>query len=242
MKQCHEIDFEVIGSGGQEYVEITLDPGETVIAEAGAMIYMDEGISYEARMGDGGGFMSSLFSVGKRMIAGESAFVTHFTNTAKQGRKVVAFSAPYPGSIVGLDLSEVGGKFICQRDAFLCGAYGTEIGIEFTKRIGAGFFSGEGLILQNLTGDDKVILNAGGTIHQRDLNGETLMVDTGCIVGFTPGVDYDFQMAGGLKTALFGGEGLFLAKLSGHGTVLLQNTPFSRTVDAIHQRLPSPRN
>ena len=239
--KCHEIDYEIFGDDMQT-VEVELDPGETVIAEAGAMNWMEDGISFEAKMGDGSqpdkGFMGKLFDAGKRAITGESLFITHFTNQV-QGKKRVAFSAPYPGKIISLDMGKFGGELICQKDAFLCAALGTEVSIAFNKKLGAGFFGGEGFILQRLRGDGMAFIHAGGTIVKKELQGETMRVDTGCIVGFTPGIDYDIQRAGNLKSMFFGGEGLFLATLSGVGTVYLQSLPFSRLADRIIQHAPS---
>ncbi len=239
--QSHEIDYEIFGDDLQ-IVEIELDPGETVIAEAGAMNYMEEGITYEARMGDGSqaeqSFFSKMISAGARAVAGESIFLTHFTNHG-HGKKRVAFAAPYPGRIVALDLEKIGGSLVCQKDAFLCAALGTKLTIAFQRRIGAGFFGGEGFILEKLVGDGKAFVHAGGTVIKKKLQGETLRVDTGCIVAFTEGITYDIQRAGNLKSMFFGGEGLFLATLSGHGTVLLQSLPFSRMADRIFQYAPS---
>ena len=239
--KCHEVDYEIFGNDMQT-VEVELDPGETVIAEAGAMNWIEDGIVFESKMGDGSqpdkGFMGKLFDVGKRAITGESMLITHFTNHG-QGKKRVAFSAPYPGKIIPLDMGKAGGELICQKDAFLCAALGTEVSIAFSKKLGAGFFGGEGFILQRLRGDGMAFIHAGGTIVKKELQGETLRVDTGCIVGFTPGIDYDIQMAGGLKSMFFGGEGMFLATLSGVGTVYLQSLPFSRLADRIIQHAPS---
>ena len=239
--QCHEVDYEVFGDDMQ-IVEVELDTGETVVAEAGAMNYMEDGITFEAKMGDGSqvdqGIMGKLFGAGKRMLTGESLFLTHFTNHAS-GKRRVAFAAPYPGKIVPVNMAEMNGELICQKDAFLCTALGTEVGIVFNRRLGAGFFGGEGFILQRLRGDGMAFVHAGGTVVLRKLQGETIRVDTGCIVAFTPGVDYDIQRAGGLKSMLFGGEGLFLATLSGVGTVWLQSLPFSRMADRILQHAPS---
>ena len=239
--QSHEIDFEILGDDMQ-IVEIELDPGETVVAEAGAMNYMEDGITFEAKMGDGSdpdqGMMTKLLRAAGRKLTGESIFMTHFTNQGS-GKRCVAFAAPYPGKIVALDMSKIGGTLICQKDAFLCAALGTKISIEFQKRLGAGFFGGEGFILQRLSGDGKVFIQAGGTVIKKKLDGETLRVDTGCIVAFTEGIDYDIERAGNLKSMFFGGEGLFLATLSGHGQVLLQSLPFSRLSDRILQHAPS---
>jgi uncharacterized protein (TIGR00266 family) len=237
----HEVDYQIHGNDMQ-IVEVELDPGETVVAEAGAMNYMEDGITFETRMGDGSqpdqGFMGKLFSAGKRMVTGESLFMTHFTNRGG-GKKRVAFAAPYPGKIIPLDLAKLGGSLTCQKDAFLCAALGTKISIAFQKKLGAGLFGGEGFILQRLEGDGKAFVHAGGTVIKKTLSGETLRVDTGCLVAFTDGVDYDIQRAGNLKSMFFGGEGLFLATLSGHGTVLLQSLPFSRLADRILANAPS---
>jgi uncharacterized protein (TIGR00266 family) len=239
--KCHEVDYELIGDDIQ-IVEVELDPGETVIAEAGAMNYMEDGISYEARMGDGSsadeGIMGKLLNVGKRVLTGESIFLTHFTNQG-QGKKRVAFAAPYPGKIIPLDMTKVDGELICQKDAFLAAAIGTEVGIAFTKRLGVGFFGGEGFILQRLRGDGMAFLHAGGTVIQKKLNNDIFRVDTGCLVAFTKGIDYDIQRAGSLKSMFFGGEGLFLATLRGTGVVLLQSLPFSRMADRILAHAPS---
>jgi uncharacterized protein (TIGR00266 family) len=238
--KSHEIDYKIIGQSMQ-MVEIELDRDETVIAEAGAMNYMEDGIEFETKMGDGSdadqGLMGKLFSAGKRMMTGESVFMTHFTNH-NNNRKTVAFAAPYPGSIICVDLADIGGGVTCQKDAFLCAALGTKIDITFNKRLGSGFFGGEGFILERLEGDGLAFLHAGGTIIEKELNGETLRVDTGCLVGFSDGVDYDIEMTKGLKSMLFGGEGLFIATLSGHGKVWLQSLPFSRLADRIIQHAP----
>ena len=239
--KCHTIDYEIFG-GDMQVVEVELDPAETVIAEAGAMNWMDDGISFEAKMGDGSqpdkGIFGSLLDVGKRALTGESIFITHFTNQGR-GKKRAAFAAPYPGKIVPMDMQKLGGEVICQKDAFLCAALGTEVSIAFNKRLGAGFFGGEGFILQRLRGDGMAFVHAGGTIIEKQLNGEVLKVDTGCIVAFTPGIEYDIQRAGGLKSMFFGGEGLFLATLRGTGTVYLQSLPFSRLADRIISSAPS---
>ena len=237
----HEVDYDIIGDDIQ-IVEVELDPGETVIAEAGAMNYMDDGINFEARMGDGSaadsGLLGKLMSAGKRALSGESIFMTHFTNSGS-GKKRVSFAAPYPGKIVPVELSKVGGELLCQKDAFLCAAKGTEVSIAFNKRLGAGFFGGEGFILQRLRGDGTVFLHAGGTVVKKNLKGNLLRVDTGCLVAFTRGVDYDIGRAGNLKSMFFGGEGLFLATLRGTGVVLLQSLPFSRMADRILQHAPA---
>ncbi|WP_187759675.1 TIGR00266 family protein [Thiospirochaeta perfilievii] len=238
--RSHEVDYEIYGDDMQ-VVEVELDPSEVVIAEAGAMNWMDDGIEYEAKMGDGSepekGLFDKLLNAGKRAISGETIFLTHFTNRGV-GKKRVAFAAPYPGKIIPLDLSKIGGRITCQKDAFLCAAMGTKVDIAFNKKLGAGFFGGEGFILQTLTGDGMAFIHAGGTIVKKELNGETLKVDTGCIVGFTSGIDYDIQQAGNLKSMVFGGEGLFLATLKGHGTVYLQSLPFSRMANRIIKHAP----
>jgi uncharacterized protein (AIM24 family) len=206
------------------------------------MSYMDDHIDFVAKMGDGSdpeqGVMSKLFSAAKRSFTGESLFTTHFTNTGS-GKRRVAFGAPYPGQIIPLDMSQIGGRFICQKDAFLCAALGTRISITFNRKLGAGFFGGEGFILQTIEGDGMAFVHAGGTLIKKELRGETIKVDTGCVVGFSEGINYDIQKAGNLKSMLFGGEGLFLATLQGHGTVYLQSLPFSRLADRIIQAAPS---
>jgi uncharacterized protein (TIGR00266 family) len=237
----HEVDYKIYGDDLQA-VEIELDPQETIVAEAGGMNWMEEDIVFEARLGDGSkpnsGFFGKILGIGKRLLTGESIFLTHFTNQGV-GKKCVAFASPYPGKILPLDLSKVGGSVICQKDAFLCAAKGTEITITLTKKLGAGFFGGEGFILQKLIGDGMAFLHAGGTIVEKQLNGDKLRVDTGCIVGFTGNIDYSIERAGGLKSMLFGGEGLFLATLQGTGTVYLQTLPFSRLADRILRSAPS---
>ena len=239
--KCHKVDYKIIGDDIQ-IVEVELDPGETVIAEAGAMNYMDDGITFEAKMGDGSkpdsGLFGKLMDAGKRAITGESIFLTHFTNSGS-GKKSVAFAAPYPGKIIPIDMTKVDGELLCQKDAFLCAALGTEVGIAFTKRLGAGFFGGEGFILQRLNGDGMAFVHAGGTVIKKKLSNDIIRVDTGCIVAFTSGINYDIERAGSLKSMFFGGEGLFLATLSGTGVVLLQSLPFSRMADRILQHAPS---
>jgi uncharacterized protein (TIGR00266 family) len=239
--RSHEVDYQILGDDLQ-MVEVELDPGETVVAEAGAMNYMEDAITFEAKMGDGsnpgGGFMGALMGVGKRLLTGESLFMTHFTNQGNAKRRV-AFAAPYPGKIVPMNLAHLRGTLYCQKDAFLCAAKGTSVSIAFTKRLGAGFFGGEGFILQKLQGDGMAFVHAGGTVVAKELRGQTLRVDTGCIVAFTEGIDYDIERAGGLKSMIFGGEGLFLATLSGTGTVWLQSLPFSRLADRILASAPS---
>jgi len=238
MKRADEVEFKIHGEDLQ-FVEIMLDPSETVIAEAGAMMYMDAAIKMDTIFGDGSGkegndLKSKLFSAGKRMITGESLFMTSFTNTAAE-KRCVSFAAPYPGKVVAFDLGEYGGTMICQRDSFLCAAKGISINIAFQKKIGVGLFGGEGFIMQKLEGDGLAFMHAGGTIIRKDLNpGETLRLDTGCLVAMTKTVNYDIQFAGDIKSALFGGEGLALATLSGPGTVWLQSLPFSRLADRIH--------
>lgn len=228
---AHEIDYELIGDDMQ-LVEVTLDPQETVRAEAGTMMYMDNDIQMET--GTGGGLMKGL----KRMFTGESFFITSFTNVGNERQKV-GFASPYPGKIIPVDLLEKGGEFLCQKDAFLCAAQGIEVEVAFTKRIGAGLFGGEGFILQRLTGDGLAFIHAGGTIIKRELRpGEMLRVDTGCVVAFSKSINYDINFVGGFKNALFGGEGLFLVNLTGPGTVYLQSLPFSKLVDRIHHALP----
>lgn len=237
---AHEIDYKIYGDDMQ-IVSIELDPQETVIAEAGSMNWMDTDIKFEAKMGDGSqpdkGIFGKLLDVGKRVLTGESIFLTHFTNEG-QGKKEVSFAAPYPGSIIPLDLKTVNGEILCQKDAFLCAAKGTQVSIAFNKRLGAGFFGGEGFILQKLRGDGLAFLHAGGTIVEKELNNESLLIDTGCIVAFTQGLEYDIQRAGNLKSMFFGGEGLFLAKIQGTGKVYLQSLPFSRLADRIIQHAP----
>lgn len=231
----HEIDYEIKGNDIQ-LVEIILDPQETVIAEAGAMMYMEEGIQFETKMGDGSQpnqrFMDKIFSAGTRILTGESLFLTHFTNTASERRKV-AFSAPYPGTIVPIDLSYYRNQLIVQKDGFLCAAKGTKISMVFNKRIGAGLVGGEGFILQKLQGDGFAFIHAGGTVVERIMNNETLRIDTGCVVAFEPGIDFSVEASGGLKSMVFGGEGLFLATLRGTGKVWLQSMPIRKLIQAI---------
>ncbi len=238
--KCHEVDYQIIGDDLQ-MVEVELDPGETVIAEAGSMNYMEEGINFEAKLGDGSnpqaGLIDKLLSVGKRVLTGESIFLTHFTNEG-HGKRHVTFGAPYPGKIICLDMAELGGEILCQKDAFLAAALGTEVSIAFTKRLGAGFFGGEGFILQRLRGDGMVFVHAGGTIVEKKLQGNKLLIDTGCIVAFTPSLNYSIERAGNLKSMFFGGEGLFLATIQGTGTVWLQSLPFSRLADRIISHAP----
>jgi uncharacterized protein (TIGR00266 family) len=236
----HKIDYTIHGDDMQ-IVSIELDPQETVIAEAGTMNWMDRDIRFEAKLGDGSkpdtGIFGKLLDVGKRVLTGESIFLTHFTNVG-HGKKEVSFAAPYPGKIIPIDLGEINGEILCQKDAFLCAAKGTEVSIAFTKRLGSGFFGGEGFILQKLRGDGMAFLHAGGTVIQKELNNESLLIDTGCIVAFTPGLDYSIERAGNLKSMFFGGEGLFLATIQGTGKLLLQSLPFSRLADRIIQHAP----
>ncbi|HAM98761.1 MAG TPA: TIGR00266 family protein [Marinilabiliales bacterium] len=233
--QSHEVDYKIIGNDIQ-LVEIELDPRETVIAEAGAMMYMEEGIAFETKMGDGTnptqGFMSKLLQAGARAIMGESIFLTHFTNVGF-GKKHVSFSAPYPGTIIPIELNRYGGRLIVQKDAFLCAALGTKVSITLNRKLGAGFFGGEGFILQKLEGDGRAFIHAGGTVIERQLTNETLLVDTGCIVGFEESITYDIQQAGGLKSMVFGGEGMFLASLHGTGKVWLQSMPIRKLIMAL---------
>jgi uncharacterized protein (TIGR00266 family) len=233
--RSHEIDYRIIGDDIQ-LVEIELDPKETVIAEAGSMMYMDNQIKFETKMGDGSdpnqGLMGKLLSAGTRVLTGESLFVTHFTNQGG-GKQRVAFAAPYPGKIIPIDLSQLGGKLIVQKDGFLCAAKGTKISITLNRRIGAGLVGGEGFILQKLEGDGKTFMHAGGTVIERRLNNETLKIDTGCIVAYTPDIDFNIETSGSLRSMVFGGEGIFLATLRGTGTVWLQSMPIRKLIQAI---------
>ena len=236
MPQMHEVDYEIFGDDMQ-YVEIELDPGEAAVAEAGGMMYMEDGIGMQTLFGDGSerksGFLGSLMGAGKRLLTGESLFMTIFGNEG-HGKKRVAFAAPYPGKIIPFHLSTVGGELIAQKDAFLCAAKGVSIGIALQKKMGAGLFGGEGFIMQKLEGDGWAFCNAGGTIKERDLApGELLRVDTGCLVALTPSVHYDIEFVGGVKSAIFGGEGLFFATLRGPGKVWLQSLPISRMAGRI---------
>lgn len=238
-----EIDFKIHGDDMQ-FVEVELDPGETAIAEAGSMMMMEEGIVMETIFGDGSsqnggsGFMGKLMGAGKRLLTGESLFITTFTNQG-QGKQHVSFAAPYPGRIIPLDLSLYNGKIICQKDAFLAAARGVSVGIEFQRKLGTGFFGGEGFIMQKLEGDGLAFIHAGGTIIRKDLRpGERLRIDTGCLVAMTDRVNYNIEAAGGVKTALFGGEGLFLATLQGPGSVWIQSMPFSRLASRVFASAP----
>lgn len=234
--KCHEVDYILHGDDMQT-VEVKLDPGEKVIAEAGAMNWLEEGIDFDTKMGDGSnpkeGVFGKLLNAGKRAISGESIFITHFTNET-QNLKKVAFAAPYPGKIIPMDLSKHDKTVYCQKDSFLCAAFGTKVDIAFTKKIGAGFFGGEGFILEKLTGDGMVFLHGGGTIVKKELNNETIKVDTGCLIGFTEGIDYSINKAGSMKTMFFGGEGLFLTTLKGTGTVYLQSLPISKLAKRLY--------
>jgi uncharacterized protein (TIGR00266 family) len=241
MAICHEVDYEVKGDDLQ-FVEIGLDPGETVVAEAGAMMFLEEGITFETKMGDGSdpdaGMFKKLKSAAGRAMSQESIFLTHFTNSGG-GRQIVAFSAEVPGKILALDMAHFGGPIIAQKDAFLAAALGTKMSVTFNQKFGAGLFGGEGFILQRIEGDGMAFLNAGGTIVEKHLAGEKLRVDTGCLVAFEDGIDYSIERAGNLKSMVFGGEGLFLATLQGTGKVWLQSLPFSRLADRIIQHAPS---
>ncbi len=242
VRRADEIDYEIFGSEMQ-FVEVTLDPGEMVVAEAGALMYMTSGIKMETVFGDPSasqsGWMGKVLAAGKRVMTGESLFMTTFTNIGGM-RQPLAFAAPYPGKIVPLDLGQLGGEMICQRDAFLCAARGVHIGVAFQKKIGAGLFGGEGFIMQRLTGDGLALLHAGGTLIRRTLAaGETLRLDTGCLVALSPGVNYDIEFVGGIKNTLFGGEGLFFATLRGPGEVWLQSLPFSRLAARVLANAPS---
>lgn len=239
----HEIDYKLYGDDMQ-FVEVELDPQETVVAEAGALMMMEDGIVMETIFGDGSsssggsGLMGKLMGAGKRIITGESLFMTTFTNKGT-GKRHVSFASPYPGKIVPMDLSVLGGKVICQKDSFLAAAKGVSIGIELQRKLGTGFFGGEGFIMQKLEGDGLAFVHAGGTIHRKNLQkGEVLRVDTGCLVAMTADVDYNIEMAKGIKTALFGGEGLFLATLRGPGSVWIQSMPFSRMASKVFAAAP----
>jgi len=239
--QSHEIDYKIMGHDVQ-LVEVELDPGETVIAEAGAMLYMEDGISFDTKMGDGSnpraGFFDKVLAAGSRLITGESLFITHFTNQG-WGKRHVAFSAPYPGTIIPINLLNHRGSLIVQKDAFLCAALGTKISMRFNRKLGAGFFGGEGFIMQKLEGDGLAFVHSGGTLVERELkHGEILKVDTGCVVGYTRDVQFDIEFVGGLKNSIFGGEGLFFAVMRGPGTVFLQSLPFSRLADRIIASAP----
>jgi uncharacterized protein (TIGR00266 family) len=230
------VDYEIRGAEMQ-FVEVELDPGEAAVGEAGSLMFMDAGIDMDTVFGDGsaqqGGIFGKLLGAGKRLVTGESLFTTVYTN-ASSGKKRVAFAAPYPGKILAMNLRELGGTLLCQRDAFLAAARGVQLGIAFQRKLGAGFFGGEGFILQRLEGTGDVFIHSGGTIVPLELKpGEKLKVDTGCLVAFDPTVDYDIQFVGGIKTAIFGGEGLFFAVMTGPGRVWIQTLPFSRLADRV---------
>ena len=241
-RRAHDIDFQIQGTEMQ-FVEVELDPGEGAVAEAGAMMYMTQGIQMETIFGDGSrqqstGVLDALLGAGKRLVTGESLFMTVFTNQGA-GKQKVAFGAPYPGKIIPMDLRALGGHLVCQKDSFLCAARGVSIGIAFQKKLGVGLFGGEGFIMQKLEGDGLCFVHAGGTIQHFDLApGESMRVDTGCLVALQPSVNYDIQFVGGVKTALFGGEGVFFATLQGPGRVWLQSLPFSRMADRIYSAAP----
>ena len=241
-RRAHDIDFEVHGNEMQ-FIEVALDPGEGAVAEAGSMMYMTSGIQMETIFGDGSqqqskGVMDALLGAGKRILTGESLFMTVFTNQG-QGKQRVAFGAPYPGKIIPMDLRALGGHLVCQKDSFICAARGVSVGIAFQKKLGVGIFGGEGFIMQKLEGDGLCFVHAGGTIHHFELApGETMRVDTGCLVALQPSVNYDIQFVGKVKTALFGGEGLFFATLTGPGRVWLQSLPLSRMADRIYSAAP----
>jgi uncharacterized protein (TIGR00266 family) len=241
MAQMHEVDYKIYGDDMQ-FVEIELDPEEAALAEAGGMMYMDAGIQMETIFGDGAqkssGLMGALLGAGKRLLTGESLFMTVFVNKGT-GKRRVAFGAPYPGKILAVRLDELGGELIAQKDSFLAAAKGVSIGIAFQRKLGVGLFGGEGFIMQRLQGDGLAFVHAGGTLYERTLSaGETVKVDTGCIVAFQPSVNYDIQMVGGVKSALFGGEGLFFATLQGPGRIWLQSLPFSRLAGRIYAAAP----
>lgn len=233
--KSHEIDYQIKGHDIQ-FVEVELDPQETVIAEAGAMMYMEDDIEFEAKMGDGSdpekGLLQKVFSAASRKLSGESIFITHFTHKGI-GKAHVAFSAPYPGSIIPLDLGQLGGSVIVQRDSFLCAALGTKVSMHLNRKLGSGLFGGEGFILQRLAGDGMAFIHAGGSLIEKELHGETIKVDTGCVVGYQEGIAFNIQKAGSFKSAIFGGEGLFLATLSGTGKVWLQSMPIGKLISRL---------
>ena len=239
---AHEIDYHIYGEEMQ-YVEIELDPQEVVIAEAGGFMMMEDGIKMETIFGDGSqqqqsGFMGKLLSAGKRVLTGESLFMTAFQNQGN-GKKKVSFAAPYPGKIIAIDLKAYNGKFICQKDAFLCAAKGVSVGIEFSEKIGRALFGGEGFIMQKIEGDGMAFVHSGGTLAKKELApGEVMRIDTGCVVGYTQDVDFDIEMVGGVKNTIFGGEGMFYATLRGPGTVFIQSLPFSRLAGRILANAP----
>jgi len=231
----HEIDFKIIGEDIQ-FVEIELDPQETVIAEAGTMVYMEQGITFDVKMGDGSspnrGLMDTLLSAGSRLITGESLFITHFTNKGN-GKSRVAFAAPYPGTIIPVDLRQLRNSLIVQKDGFLCAAFGTKLTVTLNRKIGSGLLGGEGFILQKIEGDGKAFIHAGGTVIERQLTNETLRIDTGCVVAYDPQLDFDVETTGSLKSMVFGGEGLFLATIRGTGKVWLQSMPIRKVIRAL---------
>ncbi len=233
--RSHEIDYKIIGEDIQ-FVEVELDPGETVIAEAGTMVYMEQGITFEAKMGDGSepnqSILGSLLNAGSRLLTGESLFLTHFTNRGNSKSRV-AFAAPYPGTIVPIDLTQVRGSLIVQKDGFLCAAFGTKLSITLNRKIGSGLLGGEGFILQKLEGDGKAFVHAGGTVIERQLVNDYLRIDTGCVVAFEPTIDFDIETTGSLKSMFFGGEGLFLATMRGSGKVWLQSMPVRKLIRAL---------
>ncbi|HLO73957.1 MAG TPA: TIGR00266 family protein [Flavobacterium sp.] len=240
--KAHEIDYHIYGEEMQ-YVEIELDPQEVVVAEAGSFMMMENGIKMETIFGDGSqdqqsGIFGKLLSAGKRVLTGESLFMTAYQNI-DMGKRKVSFASPYPGKIVPIDLQQFGGKFICQKDSFLCAAKGVAVGIEFSKKLGTGLFGGEGFIMQKIEGDGMAFVHSGGTLAKKELQaGELLRVDTGCLVGFTKDVDYDIEFVGGIKNTIFGGEGIFFATLRGPGVVYIQSLPFTRLADRIIASAP----
>lgn len=233
--RSHEIDYKILGDDIQ-LVEIELDPFETVIAEAGSMVYMDSGIQFETKMGDGSkpnqGFMNKLFSAGARMLTGESLFITHFTNRDNRIQKV-AFAAPYPGTVIPVDLTHYSGRLTVQKDGFLCAALGTRLSVTLNRKIGSGLLGGEGFILQSIEGDGMAFIHAGGTVIEKELNNEELKIDTGCVVAYEPHLDFDIETSGGMRSMLFGGEGMFLATLRGTGKVWLQSMPIRKLIQAL---------
>ena len=237
----HEIDYNIYGEEMQ-YVEVELDPQEAVIAEAGSFMMMEDGIRMNTIFGDGSkqneGFLGKVLGAGKRLLTGESLFMTIFSNE-NFGKKKISFAAPFPGKVIPIDLTEFGGKFVCQKDAFLCAAKGVAVGIEFSRKLGRGFFGGEGFIMQKLEGNGMAFVHSGGTMAKKILQpGERLKVDTGCIIGFTKDVNYDIEFVGGIRNTIFGGEGLFYATLTGPGTVYIQSLPFSRLAGRVLAAAP----
>jgi len=235
------VDYEIKGAEMQ-FVEVELDPGEAAVGEAGSMMFMDAGITMDTVFGDGrattGGLFGKLVGAGKRLVTGESLFTTVYTNTSA-GKRRVAFAAPFPGKIVPMNLRALGGTLICQKDSFLCAARGVSLGIAMQKKLSAGFFGGEGFIMQRLDGEGLAFVHAGGTVERRELAaGQALMVDTGCVVGYLPSVSFEIEYVGKVKTAMFGGEGLFLARLTGPGTIWLQSLPFSRLASRVFAAAP----